>query len=378
MENKEVVWSHSRLNKLLENPAEYFLIYEEGIKPKQEKTALSLGSAVHWGLENNTSNLEQYYKDKGQLLEYNDYSDEACLAESMLEAYFRKKDEIYGTMFTDPETGKILGVLSEEHELSLTAEFPSKLFKNPHKFLGIIDLLFLTEKGWILADYKTSSQKVDWDNYKSQLYKYIHLLQFNFPEFPVWKVAIINLRKTQIRRKKNENDESFKQRIRDEYELNEDDLIELHVYNREEFDEKQLEHQKEDLSEMMDLGQMILNNKLFFTNYSNIVNQYGPSQYYDIFYKTADNHALYTIKDMIYDEDENDIVERRNCEPIDMLVLDGANDILNKYSIFKEQVKQLNDIGVTGDEKIYKSLKEKYKTDDNLLKKYMDTYKRGF
>ena len=162
------------------------------------------------------------------------------------------------------------------------------------------------------------------------------------------------------------------------YELDENELIDLHIYKREEFDEKQLKHQEEYLSEMMDLAQTIINNRMFFVNYTNIVTQYGPSQYYDIFYKTADNHALYTIKDMIYDEDENDIVDRRNCEPIDMLVLDNPNDILNKYDVFKQQVKQLNDIGITDDTKIFNSLKEKYTTDDNLLKKYMNTYKKGF
>ena len=378
MDDKQVIWSHSRLNKLFENPAEYFLIYEEGIKPKQEKAALSTGSAVHWGLENNTADLTEYYKEKGQLLEWNDYSDEQCLAECIIDCFLRNKAKIYKMMLFDKTTNKVLDIISEEHELQLVAEFPSKLFKTPHKFLGIIDLLLLTEKGWILIDYKTSSQKVDWDAYKSQLFKYIHLIQFNFPEFPVWKICIINLRKTSIRRRKTENDTSFKERIKQEYELNEDELIDLHIYNREEFDEEQLKLQKESLTEMMDLGQVILNNRLFFTNYSNIVGQYGPSQYYDIFYKTTDNHNLYTIKDMIYDEDENDIITSRNCEPIDMMVLDNKNNILNKFATFKEQVKQLNQAGIEDEDKIFKSLKSKYVCDDKLLRKYMITYKKGF
>ena len=126
---KKIVWSHSRLNKLFENPAEYFLIYEEGIKPKQEKAALSTGSAVHWLLENNTTNLTEYYKQKGQLLQWNDYSDEQCLAETIAEAYFRKKTDIYKAMLVDPKTGKVLDIISEEHELQLIMEFPSKLFK---------------------------------------------------------------------------------------------------------------------------------------------------------------------------------------------------------------------------------------------------------
>jgi len=374
----DIIWSHSRLNKLLENPAEYFLIYEEGIKPKQEKAALSAGSAVHWGLENNTSDLTEYYKEKGALLQWNDYSDEQCLAESMVEAYLRKKLDIYKQMLFDKDSNKILEILDEYHELQLTAEFPSKIFKEPHKFLGIVDLLLLTEKGWILIDYKTSSREVDWDDYKSQLYKYFKLLEYNFPEFPIWKIGIINLKKTGIRRKKNENDESFKERIKMEYDLNESNLINFHIYNKEEFDEKQLKNHLNDLSEMMDLAQIIINNKLFFIHYSNIVNQYGPSQYYDIFYKTPDNYALYTIKDMIYDEDENDILSSRNCEPIDMLCLDNKYNILNKFTKFKEEITLLDPDGKKEEKELFEALKKKYVTDDKLLKKYMATYKKGF
>ena len=373
----EIIWSHSRLNKLFENPAEYFLIYEEGIKPKQEKAALSLGSAVHYGLEINSSDLTEYYQGKGHLLDYNDYSDERCLAECIIEAYLKKKLDIYKMILVDPETGKVLDIISEEHELELVCQFPSKIFKKPHKFLGIIDLLILTDKGWILVDYKTSSKSVDWDNYKSQLFRYVHLINFVFPEFPLWKIAIINLKKTQIRRHKNENDTSFKNRIKQEYELN-DELIELHIYNRNEFSEEQLKLHVADMSDMLDCAQLMINNKLFFTNYSNIVGQYGPSQYYDIFYKTEDNHFLYTIKDLIYDDDENDIVTTRNCEPIDMMVLDNRNDILNKYEIFKQQVKQLNDAGVKDDDQVFKTLKKKYICDDKLLNKYMKTMKKGF
>lgn len=378
MEEKEIIWSHSRLNKLLENPAEYFLYYEEGIKPKQEKPALSTGSAVHWGLENNTSDLTEYYNEKGDLLQWNDYSNEQCLAECMVEAFLRNKIDIYKQMLFDKDSNRVLEILDEYHELQLTAEYPSKLFKKPHKFLGIIDLLLLTEKGWILVDYKTSSQDVDWDNYKSQLYKYFDLIKCNFPEFPIWKIAIINLKKTGIRRRKNENDASFKERIKAEYDLNENNLINLHIYHKEEFDEEQIKLHTKDLCEMMDMAQMMINNKMFFVHYSNIVNQYGPSAYYDIFYKTPDNYALYTIKDTIYDEDENDILDNRNCEPIDMLVLDHKDDVLNKFSKFKEEVTLLDQNGTKDEKEIFEALKKKYVTDDKLLKKYMLTYKKGY
>ena len=53
----DITWSHSRINKILENPAEYYLLYKQGISPIKEKSALSLGSAVHYGLELGTNDL---------------------------------------------------------------------------------------------------------------------------------------------------------------------------------------------------------------------------------------------------------------------------------------------------------------------------------
>lgn len=377
-EVKKITWSHSRLKTLFENPAEYFLKYEEGISPKQEKAALSTGSAVHWLLEHGTTDLTEYYKtEKGPLLQWNDYSDEQCLAESLAEAYFRKKPEIYKAMLLDPETGKVLDILEEEHELQMTMEFPSKLFKEPHSFLGIVDLLLLTEKGWILVDYKTGSKAVDWDDYKSQLYKYVHLIRKNLPEFPLWKICVIFLKKTNIRRRQNETDESYKNRIKAEYDLNADDYIELHSYPSEDFDEAKLKASKDSLIQMMDMAQVIINNKAFFCNYSNIVGQYGPSPYYDVFYKNADSHNLYTIRDMIFDEDENDVITSRNCTDLDLMCLERT-DILNKYSLFKEEADLLTKGGKFDEEKILKHMRKKYLTDESLLKKYALTYKKGY
>ena len=81
--------SHSKLNCILNNPAEYYLIYKEGIKLKDEKPALSLGSAVHWGIEHNTEDLTEYYeelrKEKGSGV----YSEGQPLAEAMVHGYFQ-------------------------------------------------------------------------------------------------------------------------------------------------------------------------------------------------------------------------------------------------------------------------------------------------
>lgn len=376
-EIKNTVWSHSSLGKLLKNPAEYYLDYIVGIKPKREKTALSLGSAVHWGLENNTTDLQPYYNEKGNFKQWNNYSDEQCLAECIVEAYFRKKDDIYKTFLTDEATGEVVKIIEEYHELKLTSHIDSTIFSDGHDFLGIIDLLLLTDKGWLLIDYKTGSQKVDYDEYKSQLFKYINLLEFNFPEVPLWKIGVIHLQKTSIRRKRDENDYSYRQRIRMEYDLNEDNLIEGHVYDRCEFDKKQLENYIKDLSQMMDSARMIKENKLFYINYSNIKDMYGASPYYDIFYKTKDNHVLYIIKDNIYDEFDGKLTDYRNCEPIDMMALDGKN-LLNKYVKFKEETQKLLLEGFNTKDKLFTELKKKYTCDDKLLNEYLNTYKKGY
>ena len=369
----ERVWSHSSLNCIMNNPAEFYLVYVCGIKAKKEKTALSLGSAVHWGLEHNTSDLTEYYNEKGSFKQWNNYTEEQLLAECMVESYLNKKNEIYDDILKDNETGEKLQIIEEVHELTLNAQLYSVMYDKYHKFMGILDLLFLTNKGLVLLDYKTSSKEVDYDEYKSQLYKYIYLLKNNFPGVPIYKMGIVNLKKTQIRRKKSENDESFKKRIKDEYDLNEDNLIEWHTYLNSEFDDNQLKNYSNMLSQQIDIAETIENKHLFFVNYSNIKGMYGPSQYYDIFYNTKDNYLLYTIKDSVYDEFENKVVDYRECDPIDMLALNESN-ILNKFELFDKEVSEMMKTQLIDKQDIFKKLKQKYKCSDKLLETYYHTY----
>lgn len=370
----KIKWSHSRLNTLINNPAEYYLNYIQGITPKITKPALSLGSAVHYGLEIGSDDLTDYYKLNGSATKQDNYSDEQLLAESMIGAFLKRKDEIYKDLLQDNETGNQLSVVDELHELDLIMNLPTKRFNDPHLFMGIIDLLLLTEKGWILVDYKTSSQVPDWEHYKSQLFKYKSLLEQNFPGVSLYKVAIINLRKTQIRRKKNETDESFRIRLKTQYEVD-DTLIGYHVYDGTEFDSHTLSDYLDNLSGLVDICQTIVDNNNYFINYSNIIGTYGPSQYMEIFYNSPDNYLLYKIKDTIFDELDNKVLTERDCEPIDMLVLEHKN-LMNKYNIFKEEaIKEFKNLDSIDFEKIditqfLNKLKTKYICDDNLLNKY--------
>ena len=55
--------SHSKLGVILNCPMTYHLKYEEGISLKVTKSALAIGSAVHWGIEHNSEDLSEYYGD---------------------------------------------------------------------------------------------------------------------------------------------------------------------------------------------------------------------------------------------------------------------------------------------------------------------------
>ena len=375
MAKNDTIWSHSRLNTILDNPKEYFLSYKKGIKLKIEKAALTLGTAVHAGLELGTDDLTDYYNENGSFKQQDTYSDEQLLAECMVGAFLKRKEEIFADILKDNETNEILKLEDEYHELDLTTEIKSEKFDVIHKFKGIIDLLLLTEKGFILLDYKTSSRDVDWDTYKSQLIKYLILLKSNFPEVNVYKIGIINLKKTGIRRKKNENDDSFRQRIKAEYELNEGNLIDYHIYNRDEFQEDEIERYTQNLCEMMDTAKSIEDNELYFLNYSNITGLYGKSSYYDIFYHTPDAYILYKIRDKIFDEDTQDFLKERDCVPIDMEVLEKDN-VLNNFGTFKEKADEIFTSIPKDKDTLFGKLKEEFITDDELLEKYWDTMEK--
>ena len=370
-----IKWSHSKLTCMLKNPAEYYLSYVLGITPKEEKSALALGSAVHWGIENNTSDLSEYYKEKGSFKQKDNYTKDQLLAESMVYGYLKHKDELFEQILKDNDGNK-LELLEETHEVFLTGYLKSKFEEiDKHEFIGIIDLLLLTNKGFILIDYKTSSQVPDWDKYLDQLYRYIFLLEQNFPDIPVVKIAIINLRKSMIRPKKNENDEEFLKRLKFEYELNDENYINYHEFLPETLDKTLIKDYVDSLSTMCDNGYLIDKYKLYYTNFSDASNgSYGKSQFYDIFYKTPDAFALYNIEDKVYDENANSFLTKRDCTQFDINNLFNEKCI-NKYEKYKNIYNNYKEIH-SDTSNFIKFLKENYKTDDNLLRLYSQTYEK--
>ena len=383
MQNFEVIWSHSRLNKIIENPKEYMLYYRQGIVPKEKKKSLFLGSGVHWGLERNSSDLmgyffEQYGIEQTEENIANYVKDNIqVMAESMAEAFLLRKQDFIDEILTE-EDGTKLEILEEYHELELICEFDSNKYEFKHKFKGIIDLLFLTNKGFILCDYKTSSSVPDWNQYKSQLFDYILLLKKNFPDVPVIKVAIINLQKTGIKLKKNETELEFQERIKNEYVCNQD-LIRWHIYMAEEFDEEEVEAYSNNLTEMLDMAKTIDDEQIFYLNHSATQNMYGKSDYWDIFYHTPDAHCLYNIRDTIFDTQEHKIKQLRDCVPIDMLTVEKGENVLNKYWKFKKEIVDFEKKNDTIDkEAIFNYLRKHYITDEFLLKEYWDTFQNEY
>lgn len=365
--------SHSKLATILNCPMTYYLTYKVGISLKIEKPALSLGSAVHWGIEHNTYDLSKYYNQEGSFKQQNNYTDEQLLAESMIKAYLKNKDKLFSELLFDSDLNKNINLLEETHEIYLTGQLKSFIHEIPHEFVGIIDLLLLTEKGFIVVDYKTSSKIPNWDDYLDQIYRYIFLLKSCFPNVPIYKIAIINLRKTNIRRKQKENDISFRKRIELEYSLNDENYISCHIFEPDKLNKDIINDYINNLSKMADTAEMIDINNMWFINYNAANNLYGKSQFWDIFYKTPDCFILYNIKDTIYDKSTNSLLTKRPCKDIDMKIIENKN-ILNKYEKFKSLAISFyschEDINK---EDLFKYLKNNFLTDDELLNEYWDT-----
>ena len=372
--------SHSKLSQLLSCPMSYYLSNIVGLYKKEEKPALMIGSAVHWGIEHSTYDLTDFWKQNGSFKTQDAYTREQVLAESMVFGYLKHKNEIFKEILTDPKNGEQLELLEETHELFIDGILPSNLYPEPHKFVGIIDLLLTTDRGFIIIDYKTSTFEPNWDDYLEQLYRYIFEVRSNFPDIPIVKIGIVNIRKTGIRQKKNENEDEFKARIRAEYDNNSENLVNYHEFFMDDINEQFLDDYVKNLSKMADFGQKIHDEKLFYINYGAAKNQYGKSDWWDIFYHTPDCNVLYGIKDYVWNEETEQFEDHRDCVMIDMQACDfatGTNqfgiELLNKYDHFKQHLLETK---TESKEEFFAELKQQHLVDKNLLELYWRTFIR--
>lgn len=374
--------SHSKLSTILTCPMSYYLTYVQGIYPKVEKAALSIGSAVHWGLEHDTEDLSEFWNEHGSFKTRDSYGHDQLLSEAMVHGYLKHRDEIYEEILKDPETGEKLELVEETHELYVNGRLKSFLQNvEEHKFVGIIDLLLLTNKGFIILDYKTSSREPDWNAYLDQIYRYIMLVETNFPDIPIVKIGIINLKKAMIRQSKKETVEQFYNRLKFEYELNDEKYVNYHEFPRSTIDETQFKYYINNLSVMCDMAETIDSQHLYFINYSAAMGQYGRSQFWDIFYHTPGAEVLYAISDYVYNADEDKFDDHRDCIALDMKVVDYRDKILNKYKTFEKELLLIIDALQLSKEQVldvkstfFDYLKNTYMTDDYLLELYWNTY----
>jgi hypothetical protein len=364
--------SHSKLSLLLKDPMSYYLKYKLGFSAIATKPALSLGSAVHWGLEHSTDDLSEYYDNPL------DYSDEQALAEAMVHGYLKHKDEIF-SMILSKRDGSKLNLVKETHEMFIEAPLKSYMHSDEdHKFIGIADLLLETDEGLVLIDYKTSSKAPEWNGYLDQIYRYIFMLKKVFPDKPVCKIGIVNLRKAALRKKVNESQQSWVARMKHEYDVNESAYIYVHMYEPEDLNATLVDSYIANLSKMADTAEMIEKNSAYYINFGCQMD-YGKSEYYDIFYKTPNAFALYNISDTVFDDDGKLVQEnnggRRPCVEIDLNAIEDDMHTLNKYFKFKNAVLYLLDKGVINDfskDLVFSALKKEYVTDDSLLNDYWE------
>ena len=355
-------FSHTKLSTLLDCPMTYHLHYERGISPKAEKPALQIGSAVHWGIEHDTDELEAYYKKA-----YSEYAMNDHCAEAMCYGYKLHKDEIMRQVLKR-EDGYQYKVIEEYHEIKLTAQIPSERFECVHEFEGIVDLLLLTEDGFILVDYKTSTGIPNWYKYLDQIYRYMFLLKANFPDVPIVRFGIINLRKTQLRLKKSETTEAFVRRIRFEYECNDDEYITFHSFTEDDISEEKYKAYIKNLERMCDTATVIADNKLWYVNYAH-AEEYGGSEYKSLVYEEPDAYYSFKIRDTIVNEFD-ELEAYRDCVSIDVRLDVPYERILNS---FDKYVTEWNESDTKDFELFHKSLEKKYITDEKLLEKYRKT-----
>lgn len=262
--------SASRIGTIFDCPRKYKYSYVDYITPVGKKDALEIGSAVHWGIENNTSDLTEYFKKV-------EFTLPQLLAESMTNCYLRERDKIKAKIFEGldiPEKD-----IMEYHEFEITASLTSKMFK-PHSLLGIVDLMYVTPQGVIIVDYKTSSQKPNYDDYLPQIYTYKYLVEDFFKDLglKVIRMAIINIRKAGIRQTQKETIDDFKKRLTEEYILNSETYLDTYIFREEGLDEEGFSNFLENLTQQGDFLQAIVKTGLYPMNFG-ACNKYGSCEF---------------------------------------------------------------------------------------------------
>lgn len=370
---QKFVLSHSKMECCLNNPMDYNLNYKIGIKPKETKRCFQVGSAMHWGFENDTEDLTPWFQENGTLDQQVERSEEQMQAEAMCHGYFSHKEQIFDIVLNDYETGKRVELVDGDnvfHELELTAKIPSaKDSSKSYDFVAIIDLLIWTKKGFIIIDYKSSSEIPKFEKYLDQIYRYDFVLRQNFPSVPIYKIGIINLVKSKLKPYKGESEEAFRKRWCEQYETFPNPLINVCMFDKSKLDENVVNDYIDNLSKEADLVNAIDENGLYYINFKGAKEPY-KSVYYDIYFGKEGAYRLYTIKDTIFDVNTQKFLQRRDCVESDMLIPTKKN-VMFKYDSFKKERIE----NITMDfMKFADYIHSKYEISDDLLMMYQQTF----
>lgn len=356
-------FSNSKLKTFFNCPFVYHLNYDLGIYPKIKPKALDFGSAVHWGLEHNTSDLDDYYKET--LFKNNDAK---ILQEVMIQSYLDNKEKIFDKILID-EDGNKLELLEEIHEIELTTKLNSLYNMPPYnEFVGIIDLLLLTNKGFIIVDYKTSSKKPDFNEYTQQLYTYNMLCNSEFPDVPVYKLAVINLQKSSTKRK-NQTELQYKKQLEKEYILvgDDDDLIRVNVFDRDTLIEEENIKFKQDLESRCDFVAMVTElankNHIWYINWDSL-KEYGGSPYLPLINKERFSWELYYVKDKYLANGQI-----MNIRPM------RAIDFDNIFNNIPDYVCRYEDFKIVYEKNPSEIFKDDTEFDDELIENYIEIYR---
>ena len=360
-------FSHSKLSLLLEDPFGYFLNYVYKVKPIKTTNALEIGSMFHWGVEHDLDDLSEYAGDGFNSL---DYSLNQLIAECMLRSFLPRKQQIL-----DKLIGEDNEILSIENEKEIEVKIPN----SENTFYGIIDLLIKTKKGIIIADYKTSSKTTDPSVYLNQLLRYCYLIKQSSSE-PIYRIAIINMSKPLIRRKKSETEEEFRNRIKEMY-LDSDENLKVTTWEMNqslELNDDQLKTFDCNFLDNISLAEEIINNGSFPVNYSNAITIYGPNRYYDFILLNRDLVKLnYKVEDFIFNEETGEL---ENCR--ELIDYDVDNIIGDRSFIRTKAFNFCNFLNIMGDlislsteemNKKKKQLLHILSTDKKLLDLYIST-----
>lgn len=186
--------SHSKINTFSDCPRKYKLKYIDGYKKISDSAALSIGAAFHKGIECKSLKEAQKYMDKDQ--------------------FFTEKEEVNRIIVEEMVIG-YLEKYKDEKVIDTEMKLTCKL--NSNEFTGIIDEIVCRDDKFYLSDLKTASQiPKDPDKYKSQLFKYIHLVNKQ-NKYGLDGIIIKIIKKPSIKQKKTETIEEYKLRLHEEY-----------------------------------------------------------------------------------------------------------------------------------------------------------------